>query len=456
MDIVKKNILSIVCGVIAIIAVIAIFYPLSGMYAQMTSEVAKSKSIGDQLASVQKAPRTWPSLSTNEADHVPLKHFPTEQTVQVGTKLTAQWTSEAAEFLNKAIQVQQRNLQLLVPGALPGAPGQTAVAYQFMDEYRKAFDVMNQGTMGNPNNYGNNQQQIVPNVPKRVLNTRLVGTLPPSEADVKNQADTVEAQIRQDMPRYIDGQLTNGPEVEAEVLKRRAEVGDRLRTANALKAMVYLDPTSTFQMNPRIIGNTAPTPDDIFDAQIGLWIQQEICNAVYEANKGSTQGVIDAPIKRLISIRLPTTEYPTISPTAANPGGTPAPAPTDVPVLPANPQTKVPFDYTHNPLGHVSNEFYDVLPFQLTLICEAESVPTVMTDLSRGRYIMFRRVDVQSIDSAVPASQGFIYGSKPTVQLTLSGQYLMLRKVVGPLMPPDVIRGLAAPAAAPMSPDQMQ
>ena len=45
-------------------------------------------------------------------------------------------------------------------------------------------------------------------------------------------------------------------------------------------------------------------------------------------------------------------------------------------------------------------------------------------------------------------TQGFIYGSRPVVLVNLKGQYLMLRRFIGPMMPPDVIRGILTPAAA--------
>ena len=444
MDIVKKNILSIVCGVIALISVIAIFYPLRGMYAAMTADVAKSKAVGDQLAAVAKTDRTWPTLSDKDTDRVPLKHFPTAATVEVGTKMTESWTHDANQFLEDALRVETQNLQLLVPGSLPGNSGQTAIAYAFQDEYAKTFNLMrgNTGAQGGV--------VPMPSAPRHVLNTPLVGTLPPSEQDIKLQADTKEASIRQEMPRYVDNQLVNGPDVEAAVAKSRAEVGDQLRTQNALHSMVYLDPAQTFQPNPRIVGNVAPAPDDIFDAQVGLWLQQEICTAVYETNAGSKQGVLDAPIKRLVSIRFP--QLYNMSSANGAPGAPPAagaPAATDAPAVPPMPTAKIAVDYKVNPLGQVSNDFYDVLPFQLTIVCEADEVPRVLTDLSRRRYIMYRAVDVQSLDSAIPLIQGFMYGSKPVVQLTLQGQYLMLRKFIGPYMPPDVVRGLIAAAAAP-------
>ena len=98
------------------------------------------------------------------------------------------------------------------------------------------------------------------------------------------------------------------------------------------------------------------------------------------------------------------------------------------------------------PLGHVSNDFYDVIPFTMQIVCEADTIPTTLTGLTRNRFIMIRSMDVIAVDSTVAQAQGFIYGNKPVVQLNLRCQYLMLRRFLGPYMPQDIIRGLTAQA----------
>lgn len=456
MDIVKKNLISIICGVIALVCVVLIFFPLGGMYKQVRAEVEKSAATGDSLASVAKAPRFWPTLSPKEEDKVPLKRFPTEATVKVGETITGGWTKQTSDFAETALRFQTEALKPLVPGVLPIPAGQ-APAYRFQDQYRKLMGAVSLTPGGGGGAFGGGYSPpamtgtpgggtaFTP--PAKVLGTPLIGRLPPSEAEVKDRADQREAKIRQEMPIYVNGAVQNQPQVDEAVLRARAAVGDMLREDVAKQSSVYLDPTTSFLAHDKITGATAPNANDIFIAQVGLWLQQEICRAVYETNQPalakSQNGVIDAPIKRLIGIRF---TLPYVPPTVA-PG---TPAPTDVPALPAAPAAKVAVDFVKNPLGQTTNDLYDVLPFTLSIVCEADTLPQTLAGLGKNRYLSIRSLDLQTVDAALARTQGFLYGTKPVVQVNIRGQYLMLRKFLGQFMPPDIIRGILAPPAAPV------
>ena len=429
MDIVKKNIVSILCGVLAIICVILIFYPFNGLYKGLVENVTKSTSTGDAIRRVRGEARTWPTLSSAEADHVPLKHFPTQLTLDMGTKVTQTWTQDASDFLGKALALQSAHLSQLVPNSLPGVPGQTAIAYQFLDKYKEVT------TVAAPDA----SDSAKPNLALGVL----PGRMPPLDADIKASIDSQTESIKATMPKIVAGAIFNQPEIDAAIEKVTKETPNVMRQNVAFKSVVYLDPLTSFQPDPHLVLTAAQAPsfNDIFSAQVGLWLQQEVCRAILETNAGATLGVIDAPIKRLLSVRftLPYVALP------APPGQAPG-EPLTVPGG-GIAATHVPVDFTKNPLGHVSNDFYDVIPFQLSLICDAATLPNTLTSLTKNRFIMIRTLDVLSFDSAVPLAQGFIYGDRPVVQVNLRCQYLMLRKFIGPQMPQDIIRGLTAPAA---------
>ncbi|MDB5328763.1 MAG: hypothetical protein JWM57_4332 [Phycisphaerales bacterium] len=474
MDIVKKNLVSIICGVIAVVCVVLIFFPLSGMYQQVTAEVKKSQGVGDNIAKVVKEPRYWPTLSTKEEERVPLRKFPTQQTILAGKTITDAWSKQTEDFATAALRVQADALKPLVPEVFKAGAGLSA-SYRFMDLYRKLMASVSSvpgaggGGYGGGGGFGGggfggggggfgggggytpppanpNNTPPASGKPEKLLDTPLVGRLPPSETEIKDRADKVEARIRQDMPIFVAGAIQNQPEVDAAVAKQRAAVGDRLREDVAKESMVYVDPVTSFIASDKIVGSKEPNINDIFMAQVGLWLQQEICRSIYETNKPVLDkfqsGVIDAPIKRLIGIRF-TLPYTLPVPAAAG-----TPPPTDVPVLPPTPAAKVAVDFVKNPLGQVTNDLYDVLPFNMAIICDAETLPQTLASLGRNRYLAIRSVDVQAVDAAVSYTQGFIYGSRPVVLVNLKGQYLMLRRFIGPLMPPDIIRGILTPAAA--------
>lgn len=428
MDIVKKNFVSILCGVVAVICLILVFYPFGGMYKALVAQVEASKQVGDQITNIRHTARNWPTLDSNDANHVALTHFPTPATLDLGSKMTQSWTQEATDFLNHAASFQIGRLVQLVPGSLPGVPGQLSTAYHFGDAYRDIFNI-----------HYNADGSAAPSLGV------LKGEMPPSDADVTAQTAAKVLQIQNTLPSKVGDRVINQDQVDAAIAQAKIDTGDAMRQRVALNSAIYLDPIQSFQPEARVAVNTgnAPSVNDIFIAQVGLWVQQEICRAIAETNQASQRGVLDAPIKRLLSIRV-TLPFVALPPPPGQAPGDPVVAP-GAQVLPA---ARVATDFVKNPLGQTSNDFYDVIPFTLLIICDADTVPNTLTSLTRNRYMMIRSMDVLSVDSAVAYAQGFIFGNKPVVQLNLRCQYLMLRKFLGPQMPQDIIRGLTAPVIA--------
>lgn len=450
MDIVKKNLVSILCGVVAIICVILIYFPFGGMYEELASEVGKGQQIGNAIENIRKAERSWPTLSPNEEDKVPLTQFPTQQTVDLARHQTDSWTRDADQFLAAAIERQRSRLQLLVPGSLPGNAVHLTLAYEFMDKYRKAFGLPKVGAaVSNPGVPNNTTPGAAPtpsavfNEPEAIFNTIIKATLPPTEAEVQWLQQQAENRTREQLTKRDDrGQVMNLEEVNTAVARVREDIGLQTRVERAKKATVYLDPVQVFKPSPTMNRPVAPNPNEIFEAQVGLWIQQEICHAIRDINADAQQGIIDAPLKRVLDLNFTVPYY-------AVPHSGPPGEPLEVP---QREDVKVTRDYTRNPLGHISGEFYDVIHFQLSFICEADRMPEVLTRLSANRYMMAKRVEMQSVDSALAFAQGFVYGSKPVVQLNIEGQYLILRKFIAPFMPQDIVRGLTAQPGQPGEP----
>ena len=62
MDIVKKNILSIACGVVAIAAIIAWFWPVGGMFATLQGDLDGRAKTYTDVETLRTAQRKLPSL----------------------------------------------------------------------------------------------------------------------------------------------------------------------------------------------------------------------------------------------------------------------------------------------------------------------------------------------------------------------------------------------------------
>ena len=64
MELVKKNIVSVICGVVAILAIVASFFPLGGYVEDLQASLNKSKTDYSSLETLRTKPRmpygpTW-------------------------------------------------------------------------------------------------------------------------------------------------------------------------------------------------------------------------------------------------------------------------------------------------------------------------------------------------------------------------------------------------------------
>src|SRR4051794_2899599 len=135
MEIVKKNIASILCGVVAIAAVVAWFWPIGGMYSTLKADVDKSKQQYDQVETLRKAPRKLPTLVLEgNAEQAELKSFPNEKVIKAGQEKTAALTAQSKKMLETVTNLNIHHP--LVEGSLP-SPNPLAVQ-TFPVEYQKA------------------------------------------------------------------------------------------------------------------------------------------------------------------------------------------------------------------------------------------------------------------------------------------------------------------------------
>ncbi len=58
MDFVKKNLVSLICGTIALVAIIATFFPLSGYFTELNKKLAQRTTEIAKINGLLKKPRT--------------------------------------------------------------------------------------------------------------------------------------------------------------------------------------------------------------------------------------------------------------------------------------------------------------------------------------------------------------------------------------------------------------
>src|SRR4051812_42547258 len=86
MEIVKKNLVSIICGVVALLALVAVFvWPLDGYYEDLQTKTKKRADVQGKATGLLNKTRTLPVFDPNSPTGKPLPKFPSQQIIKLGT-----------------------------------------------------------------------------------------------------------------------------------------------------------------------------------------------------------------------------------------------------------------------------------------------------------------------------------------------------------------------------------
>ena len=433
MDIVKKNLISIICAAVVLIAIAATFWPISGMFSDLQGRAQGRAGTYQQIKDLATKERKLPVVSLKgDAIGEKLDAFPTPAVIERGEKVKADIANEAKAMFTEAVKINQGDKKPLVPDAFPQPPpGQrgTQAMINFQRAYAQEMDY------ANPDPNVRNKS-----MPAREL--KQMGVAPSAEA-IKAEQDR-RAKIIRVNELQVDER--GRPRNEAQVNKKIAEVSAmvplEMQRAVADNCTVYLDPGALTVIERILPPARPPRPEDAFSAQMNYWLQQDVLRGIADANAGA-RDVTQSAVKRIMKVALPTqqqifTTARTAAPAQPNPddpsGGQP-PVPTD-------PTQPIPPNYAISPTGRYSNALYDVIQFKLTVVVDAARVPQVLQALSRNRFITVYNTNVTAVDAGEHLAAGYIYGPQPVVQLDLDCEALFLREWTKQYMPMLVRRFL--------------
>jgi hypothetical protein len=415
MEIVKKNMFSIVCGVVAIVAIVAWFWPVGGMFDKLQSDVKARAATYDQVDNLRKAKRTLPSLVVEGGEQPVLGFLPNEEVIKAGKAAADKLTAQSKRMLDTVSNMNVR--KPLVPRSLPIA--ESGARASFAARYLAELGAIEQPAPS-PEVMGPGLPNFESGLPKRLNATR-----PPYPEELMEMARKVWDDKYNSRVLAI-GQDSNLDQLKDEFYEEVRTLPDRERQDRAKKHSVYLDETS-LPVSQEIFAlqGKPPTENQIWFAQTALWITEDVVNAVNAANKGA-KGIPQSPVKHLMSLRIPfgMAQYvlPTAAPGAPMAGGEAAAA---AGTTDANGVTKA---YHLYPTGRVSNDVYDVIHFDLVLRVDFRKIPQVIAELERNRLFTVLTTSVQSVDAQAEYKEvGYDYGNDPVAQVTLQCEALFLR-----------------------------
>ena len=105
MDIVKKNLFSIILAVLAVAAVVANFYPMGGKYEQLHTQAQARAAMDTSLKSLLNKQRNLPVTNPQGGEAQPLGHFPTPKIIEEGKAATEKISKGSQDLLDGVVKL---------------------------------------------------------------------------------------------------------------------------------------------------------------------------------------------------------------------------------------------------------------------------------------------------------------------------------------------------------------
>jgi|GEM_PF-1197688 len=235
-----------------------------------------------------------------------------------------------------------------------------------------------------------------------------------------------------------------------------------------------------FLIEPWANADQPPTPDQLWEGQVQLWIVRDIMYTISRVNqvgkevdalgpdgakRSEPASVMNSPIKRLLKLHTlpgyvglhssgavmtesdgdfssgPTSFAP--PPTDITLGATPSSTPNTPSVYPnpaaslapKDPAEKAAEHFGITPTGRVSNGVFDVRHTRLVIDIEASKLPEFMNELHKTNFMSVIKAQVEDIDEYEVLQDGYVYGDSDVVRASLVVESLWFRKWTADLMP---------------------
>jgi hypothetical protein len=285
---------------------------------------------------------------------------------------------------------------------------------------------------------------------------RLDAGLPVTPEEVDAELATVQTRyLTQEFfpPKKSVDELTN-PQDKAKLVMLKRERLVKVLEERANSIHIYAQTNINTEGFPFTVGEWSksgpvPTWQQLWEGQVGLWMQEDIAKAIAWTNRTRerTANVINMPIKRLIKIDVQPSGLNVASGT-----GQPVLTPTVPPIPPAavvrpgaaakptviKADEKLPDNYTQSVTGRQTNVLYDVRRAKVSLIIETERMPEFFNNLSHVNFITVTSMQVTDVDEYAALREGYVYGPRDCVQLDVELETIWLRSWTTPIMPPAV------------------
>lgn len=478
----KTNPISVVAFALMIVSLAAIGY---FMFAANPALQARAEAPANQkISDIKRLMRQPVDVPPTNADDPPESRSVTinAAVVEVLGGIYTDLNRESENIFAAALAINQAGHAPIMPGLFPDTPND--MKFRARTVYGQLLSAL-VGTRAWADEVAQNTGVAMP-----YLNAR-----PPLEREY------LQSLLDQQMDAMTKGDALAGTISEARRMQQKQEQQRELINELLLHAQtinIYADPELENMLNPNpafplqiaSLGSSpeSPTPSQLWEAQLELWILQDIVQAIALANDVANQrphtdidgnpvdsNVLNAPVKRLLraevlpgyvglhnvggvqSIAGTTSGARAGSSAVRSRGGggaavagvgggagypPPAGGMTDQPR-----ETKLSENFAFGPSGRSSNSLYDIRHARVLVHADYQRLPELLNAIAQVNLMTVLNLKVTALDEYALLNDLYMYGQGDVVEVEMIVESLWLREWTAKLMPEDtkVYVGLKAP-----------
>ncbi len=433
-DWVKANPITLAAAAMAAAALLSLLV-LNSAGAAFVTQMQQRANVIAHLASLQQTKVKIPPANPDDPEvrlQLAVNQGAIDQLKNVYEKMNKEYT----EIFKLAVDSNRGRHVPMHPGLFP-EPRDPAVPFEVRDIYRGILEKMfDRPTAAN----------IYP---------RLNAGQPPSQMQIaKALAKVQENYLANNFfpPKEKIEQLTDPQLDQLNELKKQKLL--ELLQEKAQSIHLYADtdiasPDFAFDVGQWSKPGPRPLMSEIWEGQVGLWIQQDIAQAIELTNQPSAakSNVMSTPVKRLIGVRVIPGGVG-VEGFSANIAGsgqingrrrmaqldrTQAP-----PVDTGSIDDRLPDNFEKSPTGRQSNAMYDVWYAKTAMVLDAQAMPAFFENLQRVNLMSVLVMTVQDVDEYEALRDGFVYGSGDAVRVEMLIETIWLREWTSQYMPESV------------------
>jgi hypothetical protein len=415
MKFVKANAVLVICGAVVLLALVAIYWPISGVKADVVQRAS------DRLAAAKSLSSDSVKIEIPYGNSKPFNAPPTQAIIKARQEAQKLIKAQAEEINKMAARDNQR-------GRVQG-PAEAPVPL-LNDKPEPYFLPTVDRSKVTPLRFKIDYNRLFPTWVAALSGRSDVHPMPPTGTEV---TEAYAATLRN---QGVTGNVNaNDPAgIEARSNFTLNELGLR---AKQLK--MYVDDNALLRETSWADSPNEPLPEDIFNAVVECWLQKDIITAINALNE-SSKSVDTSPIKRLERINIGGDAGMASGFVGGAKGGLflePVIATKDAPA-PANNGV----DATRTLTGHVGGASYDTVLVGITLYMDPAAENKFYDELYRQNngYTVLN-VKTTAVDPFEAASNGFLYGKTQVVRKDILVEALFFRSWLVPLMPQSIREG---------------